>query len=271
MTCCVCGRSVAGLPVMQDESTGLECCESCGRTLGGPGGFLAYVDSGQWKSRQAAEQSASGSVVGSTQSVPSRPVGGDLTAERAADWYPDPAENHQYRYWDGTSWTHYVADDGETSLDPFESQDGSNVSTGRTASSEESVSGVEASSRYRDPDSLEDLLPAVMRWMDSAPPVANPADLNAFMDGIASAWRVSWKKGSRQEVFEWLQQCASKDAGARVLDSRISVEWGRDKAGAPGFWTSAGVQGSVIEPCVCGHYHFIGKATDEEFLYLAHQ
>ena len=271
MACCVCGRSVAGLPVMRDQGTGLECCESCGRTLGGPSGFIAYVDSGRWMSPQAAEQSASGSAAGFMQSVTSRPVGGDLGAERAADWYPDPAENHQYRYWDGASWTDYVADDGRTSLDPLESQGGAKVNTSSAVSSEEGVSGSEAKSRDRDPDSLEDLLPAVMAWMDSAPPVANPADLSAFMDSIASAWHVSWKKGSRQEVFEWLQQCASKDAGVRALDSRISVEWGRDKAGAPGFWTSACVQGSVIEPCVCGHYHFIGKATDEEFLYLAHQ
>jgi len=271
MACCVCGRNVAGLPVMRDESTGLECCESCGRTLGGPRGFLAYVDSGQWKSRQAAEQSASGSVAGSTQSIADRPVGGDLTAERTADWYPDPNENHQYRYWDGASWSDYVADDGETSLDPFQGQDSSTLNTDRTASSDESASHAAARSQPKDPDSLEDLLPAVMQWMDSAPPVGNPADLNAFMDSIASAWHVSWTKGSRQDVFEWLQQCASKDAGARALDSRISVEWGRDKAGAPGFWTSAGVQGSVIEPCVCGYYHFIGKATDDEFLYLAHQ
>jgi hypothetical protein len=37
----------------------------------------------------------------------------------AADWYPDPVGRHQYRYWDGMSWTHHVADDGKASVDPL--------------------------------------------------------------------------------------------------------------------------------------------------------
>jgi hypothetical protein len=37
----------------------------------------------------------------------------------AADWYPDPVGRHQYRYWDGISWTHHVADDGKASVDPL--------------------------------------------------------------------------------------------------------------------------------------------------------
>lgn len=45
MACCICGKNVAGLPVMQDKSTGLECCETCGRKIGGPTGFIKYVDS----------------------------------------------------------------------------------------------------------------------------------------------------------------------------------------------------------------------------------
>lgn len=34
-------------------------------------------------------------------------------------WHPDPTGRHQYRYWDGTSWTAYVSDDGGQSLDPL--------------------------------------------------------------------------------------------------------------------------------------------------------
>jgi WD40 repeat protein len=45
MSCCKCGRNTAGLPVMRDNVTGLECCESCGRALGGPQGFIEYVES----------------------------------------------------------------------------------------------------------------------------------------------------------------------------------------------------------------------------------
>ncbi len=33
------------------------------------------------------------------------------------DWYADPMGRHQYRYWDGASWTDHVADAGEQSVD----------------------------------------------------------------------------------------------------------------------------------------------------------
>ena len=33
-------------------------------------------------------------------------------------WLPDPAGRHQYRWWDGDQWTHYVADDGVSKSDP---------------------------------------------------------------------------------------------------------------------------------------------------------
>jgi hypothetical protein len=36
----------------------------------------------------------------------------------AAGWYPDPAQRHQVRYWDGASWTSHVADAGAQSEDP---------------------------------------------------------------------------------------------------------------------------------------------------------
>ena len=34
-------------------------------------------------------------------------------------WYPDPTRRHQLRYWDGTAWTQYAADNGVQSLDPI--------------------------------------------------------------------------------------------------------------------------------------------------------
>ncbi len=37
----------------------------------------------------------------------------------AAGWFPDPAARHEYRYWDGTSWTEHVADRGVAGLDPL--------------------------------------------------------------------------------------------------------------------------------------------------------
>jgi len=47
MVCCVCGKDVAGLPVMRDNRNGLECCEACAFELGGPAEFIKYVDSGE--------------------------------------------------------------------------------------------------------------------------------------------------------------------------------------------------------------------------------
>ena len=37
-----------------------------------------------------------------------------------ADWYKDPSGRHQFRYWDGASWTDHVGDDGKSSLDPLQ-------------------------------------------------------------------------------------------------------------------------------------------------------
>jgi Protein of unknown function (DUF2510) len=36
-----------------------------------------------------------------------------------AQWLPDPMERHEYRYWDGQTWTEHVADSGVTARDPL--------------------------------------------------------------------------------------------------------------------------------------------------------
>ena len=38
-------------------------------------------------------------------------------------WYPDPYRRHQVRYWDGSSWTGQVGDDGRQGTDPLDSLD----------------------------------------------------------------------------------------------------------------------------------------------------
>jgi hypothetical protein len=38
----------------------------------------------------------------------------------AADWYPDPAGRHEFRYWDGMTWTSNVSDRGQAAVDPVE-------------------------------------------------------------------------------------------------------------------------------------------------------
>jgi uncharacterized protein YxjI len=36
-----------------------------------------------------------------------------------ANWYPDPTQRHQMRYWDGANWTAHVSDNGVTGNDPM--------------------------------------------------------------------------------------------------------------------------------------------------------
>jgi len=35
-----------------------------------------------------------------------------------ANWYPDPTQRHQHRYWDGAKWTDHVSDNGVQGTDP---------------------------------------------------------------------------------------------------------------------------------------------------------
>ena len=37
----------------------------------------------------------------------------------AANWYPDPGGKHEFRYWDGASWTDDVSDHGRQAKDPL--------------------------------------------------------------------------------------------------------------------------------------------------------
>jgi uncharacterized protein YxjI len=37
-----------------------------------------------------------------------------------ANWFPDPTNRHQMRYWDGTNWTEHVSDNGITGVDPLQ-------------------------------------------------------------------------------------------------------------------------------------------------------
>jgi len=53
-----------------------------------------------------------GNVVAAADEPAPAPPGGP-----APGWYADPSGRHQYRYWDGASWTVHVADDGVQSDD----------------------------------------------------------------------------------------------------------------------------------------------------------
>ena len=45
-----------------------------------------------------------------------QPVAG---APQPPNWYPDPAGHHQMRFWDGTTWSSHVSDNGLQSEDPL--------------------------------------------------------------------------------------------------------------------------------------------------------
>lgn len=41
-------------------------------------------------------------------------------SEAPANWYPDPLQRYEHRYWDGQRWTEHVATGGQVSSDPLE-------------------------------------------------------------------------------------------------------------------------------------------------------
>lgn len=45
-------------------------------------------------------------------------VGVPLVESDSGDWHPDPNGLFEYRYWDGTGWTHHVSTGGVRSIDP---------------------------------------------------------------------------------------------------------------------------------------------------------
>jgi len=44
----------------------------------------------------------------------------DHAMSSPANWYPDPMRRHQLRYWNGTTWTDHVSDNGVQSVDPVQ-------------------------------------------------------------------------------------------------------------------------------------------------------
>jgi Protein of unknown function (DUF2510) len=64
------------------------------------------LSSGTHQGASAASPNSTGAAAESSPATPP-PV-----------WAADPYRRHQYRYWDGTRWTDYVADNGQESRDP---------------------------------------------------------------------------------------------------------------------------------------------------------
>lgn len=109
--------------------------EGTGRTAvrieeGPPKGGASFKDGGanhleQLKSALAklkdlVESGTPATSVGNASASPSAPSAPSAPGAVKADWYTDPAGRHQYRYWEGTSWTDHVADGGVASVEPLE-------------------------------------------------------------------------------------------------------------------------------------------------------
>jgi hypothetical protein len=60
--------------------------------------------------------------------------GSKSRAATPTGWHIDPMRRHQYRYWDGGSWTAHVSDDGAQSIDPLE---GAQVGSGQASPRDE--------------------------------------------------------------------------------------------------------------------------------------
>jgi hypothetical protein len=41
----------------------------------------------------------------------------DAEVTGSPGWWPDPHRRHEYRYFDGRTWTHHVSDDGAASIE----------------------------------------------------------------------------------------------------------------------------------------------------------
>lgn len=74
------------------------------------GGKRHWVASEQFRVVAAANELLR---AGSTLTAPDQ----EATSAQAA-WYPDPTRRHELRFWDGRSWSAYVADQGTQSTDP---------------------------------------------------------------------------------------------------------------------------------------------------------
>lgn len=57
--------------------------------------------------------------VATAPASPYTPAAPAVPTTAPPQWYPDPSGQHEYRYWDGTKWTPYVGDQGQTRFDPL--------------------------------------------------------------------------------------------------------------------------------------------------------
>lgn len=122
---------------------------------------------------------------------------------------------------------------------------------------------------------LADLNEIVEAWMVAATPAEDPHNLTRFMGAFEEEWHVSSTKGSAIQVVDALKTCMSNDVGGAHRQYEI---YGLDfqglgeirSDGIPAWWSDFDIRGSAIQIGVHGAFHVLGKASDSEFLYLAH-
>jgi len=85
------------------------------------GRLLLWVGSDQFAIVTAANGSLRAEQGAAATAAPEPTVAapGQVPAAAPANWYPDPMGRHQMRYWDGQTWTAFVADQGIQSNDPI--------------------------------------------------------------------------------------------------------------------------------------------------------
>ncbi len=104
--------SVLTPPDFVDVSIGI------GLILSTVGVFAAMVGIGQSAAKRSELRAAP--AAWTPPQAPAAPVPQPAVgAPQPPNWYPDPAGRHQMRFWDGTTWSSHVSDNGIQSEDPL--------------------------------------------------------------------------------------------------------------------------------------------------------
>ena len=105
------------------------------------------------------------------------------TPNPAHNWYPDPMGRHEYRYWDGTTWTEHVSSHGRQSVDPVQS------APAKTVAGQQDVSKVQAQVDKHRRSAAKRGAPT-----DSiADPAAEPGDGRGLLDQSVLVINQRWK------------------------------------------------------------------------------
>lgn len=89
----------------------------------GPGQVVLATWSAPWLAFLAGSWRLSAGDAGGGAPPAAQPMMGAgpavVASAPAAAWHPDPTGRHQFRYWDGGSWTANVSNHGVTATDPL--------------------------------------------------------------------------------------------------------------------------------------------------------